>query len=101
MSADNVRPERLTLLDPTITVARSTVLSPRLSTLSGKTVGVIWNGRPPGDVLFDQMFSVLEERYSISRGPVIEKPFLGNVAPPEAFDELSATCDAVVTGVGD
>ena len=93
--------DRLTLLDPTITAARSTVLSPRLSTLAGKRVGIIWNGRPPGDVMFNQMLTVFEEKYGIVRGPFIEKPFLGNVAPAEAFDELVATCDAVVTGVGD
>jgi hypothetical protein len=90
-----------TLLDPTVGAARTTVLSPRLSTLADKTIGVIWNGRPPGDVLFDQILSVLGEKYPIRRGPVVEKPFLGNVAPPEAFEELAATCDAVVTGVGD
>jgi hypothetical protein len=92
---------RLTLLDPTLAAGKSTTLSPRLSTLSGKTIGVIWNGRPPGDVLFDHMYEVLQAKYDVRRGPFIAKPYLGNVAPPEAFEELASTCDAVVTGVGD
>jgi hypothetical protein len=92
---------RIVMLDPTLTVASTETISPRLSTLSGKTIGVIWNGRPPGDVLFDQMFKVLEDKYDLRRGPFIHKPWLGNVAPPEAFEELAATCHAVVTGVGD
>jgi hypothetical protein len=93
--------EQIVMLDPTLTVAKTETISPRLSTLSGKTIGVIWNGRPPGDVLFDHMFQVLEDKYNLRRGPFVHKPWLGNVAPPEAFEELAATCDAVVTGVGD
>jgi hypothetical protein len=97
----NIPAQPIVMLDPTLTVARTETISPRLSTLSGKTIGVIWNGRPPGDVLFDHIFQVLEERHNLRRGPFIHKPWLGNVAPPEAFEELAATCDAVVTGVGD
>jgi hypothetical protein len=92
---------RLVLLDPTLAVAKTEAVSERLASLSGKTIGVIWNGRAPGDVLFNYMFESLERTYNIRRGPLIEKPYLGNVAPPEAFDTLAETCDAVVTGVGD
>jgi hypothetical protein len=98
MSANEAR---LVLLDPTLAVARAETLSPRLSTLSGKTIGVIWNGRPPGDTLFDYMYEALEQNYNVRRGPFIAKPYLGNVAPPEAFETLAESCDAVVTGVGD
>ncbi len=89
------------LLDPTLELPRSTTLSPRLTTLAGKTIGVIWNGRPPGDVLFDKMFDVLRAKYAIKDVVFRPKPYLGNVAPPEIFDELLSKCDAVVTGVGD
>ncbi len=89
------------LLDPTLAPPRSTTLTPRLQSLAGKTIGVIWNGRPPGDVLFGKMFDVLRQKYAIKEVVFREKPFLGNVAPPEIFDELMSKCDAVVTGVGD
>lgn len=89
------------LLDPTLAPPRSTVLSPRLTTLAGKTIGVIWNGRPPGDVLFDQMFRILREKYAIKDVVFRSKPYIGNIAPAEVFDELAKKCDAVVTGVGD
>jgi len=92
---------RLVLLDPTLAVAKTETVSQRLSSLSGKTIGVIWNGRAPGDVLFNYILDSLERTYNIRRGPIIEKPYLGNVAPPEAFDTLAESCDAVVTGVGD
>ncbi|MDE3100629.1 MAG: hypothetical protein KGJ98_00175 [Chloroflexota bacterium] len=89
------------LLDPTLAPPRSTTLTPRLNTLAGKTIGVIWNGRPPGDVLFNKMFDVLRTKYAIKDVVFRAKPYLGNVAPPEIFDELLKRCDAVVTGVGD
>ena len=89
------------LLDPTIAALRTTVLSPRLDTLAGKTIGVIWNGRPPGDVLFERMFNVLRERHGLKEVIFRSKPFIGSPAPEPVFDELSAKCHAVVTGIGD
>jgi hypothetical protein len=91
----------LVMLDPTLTTTRTTVLSPRLDTLSGKTIGIIWNGRPPGDVILGYAMDELRKRYAIKDIVLLEKPYLGNVAPDAILDELEATCDAVVTGVGD
>jgi hypothetical protein len=95
------RPMAVILLDPTLAAARTTVLSKRLDTLAGKTFGVIWNGRPPGDVLFERVFGILRTKYAIKDVIFRSKPYIGNIAPPEVFDELVSRCDAVVTGVGD
>jgi hypothetical protein len=90
------------LLDPTSgTVATKGAVSPRLDTLSGKTLGVIWNGRLPGDLILNRMIEILKERYTIKEVVFREKPYIGNVAPDEIFDEIAARCDAVVSGVGD
>lgn len=89
------------LLDPTLMPASSDVLSPRLATLDGATIGVIWNGRPPGDVIFDEIFTILSSKYKIKKVIRHKKPYVGNVAPTEVFDDLVRQCDAVVTGVGD
>jgi hypothetical protein len=89
------------MLDPTTPAKAAGSLSPRLATLDGKTIGVIWNGRPPGDVIFNYMFDVLREKYSIKNVIMRGKPYIGNVAPDEVFQELVGHCDAVVTGVGD
>jgi hypothetical protein len=94
---------RVVMLDPTLQVSRSTSTNTirRLDSLAGKTIGVIWNNKIPGDALFERMLDALRTEYSVIPGPILMKPYLGNVAPNEFFDELQATCDAVVTGIGD
>ena len=93
---------QIELLDPTGgAVAAKGVLSPRLDTLSGKTLGVIWNGRRPGDLILNRMIDILKERYAIKEVVFREKPYIGNVAPDEIFDQIAARCDAVISGVGD
>ena len=90
------------LLDPTSgPVATGSALSPRLDSLSGKTLGVIWNGRLPGDLILKRMIEILKERHAIKEVVFRGKPYIGNVAPDEIFAEIAARCDAVVTGVGD
>jgi N-acyl-D-aspartate/D-glutamate deacylase len=92
---------KLVLRDPTVSSDIATTLSPRLPELAGKTIGAIWNGRPPGDALLSDMLDVLVREHGVIRGPLRRKPFLGNVAPDDLLTEMAATCDAVVTGVGD
>ncbi len=90
------------LLDPTSgPVASRSALSPRLDSLNGRTVGVIWNGRLPGDLILKRMIEILKERCAIKEVVFRGKPYIGNMAPDEIFAEMSARCDAVVTGVGD
>lgn len=90
------------VLDPTSEpVARADILSPRLDSLAGKTVGVIWNGRPAGNLILNRVMDTLKERHGIQEVLFRHKPFLGNIAPAELLDELSDRCHAVVTGVGD
>jgi hypothetical protein len=92
---------KLVLRDPTLSSDITTTLSPRLADLAGKRIGAIWNGRPPGDALLADMLEVMVRDYGVTAGPVLRKPYLGNVAPDELLAEMAATCDAVVTGVGD
>ncbi len=92
--------EKFTLLDPTEELTRTGSLSPRLDTLDDKTIGVIWNARPPGDVIFTEIFNLLGKKYNINNVVIRKKPYVGNLAPDEILDELSS-CDAIVTGVGD
>lgn len=94
--------EILELLDPTTESDRGRgILSPRLETLEGKTIGVIWNGRVPGNEIINGVLEELRERYRLKEVLFRAKPFLGNVAPLEILDETARSCDAVITGVGD
>ncbi len=92
----------LEVLDPSAEpVAAKSGLSPRLGSLAGKTVGVIWNGRPSGNRILHRVMDTLTEKHGLKEVVFREKPFLGNIAPAELLEELSRRCDAVVTGVGD
>ena len=92
----------LEVLEPTgAPVGGRGVLSPRLDTLDGKTIGILWNGRPAGDKIFNRMMEILKERHKIKEVVFRDKPFLGNIAPKDVLDDLIGKCDAVITGVGD
>jgi hypothetical protein len=92
----------VTVLNPTAGPATGKFrAAPRLVTLHGKILGAIWNSRPHGDKVIEAAVDVLKERYGIKDLLLRKKPYLGNLAPKEIIDELTAKCDAVITGVGD
>ncbi len=89
------------ILDPTAgpTIGRG-VLSPRLNSLDGKTIGAIWNGRPGGDLILNRILELLRMKYDID-AVFRAKPYVGNPAPAALIEELAVKCDAVISGVGD
>jgi hypothetical protein len=92
----------LTVLNPTAGPARGTSgVAPRLATLDGKTLGVIWNGRAYGDRILSEVLDLLKQRYRVKDVVFREKPFLGNIAPEPILAEIAARADAAITGVGD
>lgn len=92
----------LRVLNPTEGPATGrVVLAPRLSTLIGKVVGVLWNGRPLGDQVLKLVVEELQHKYELRSAVFTTKLHDHNIAPEETFDELAASCDAVITGVGD
>ena len=76
-------------------------LASRPETLDGAVVGAIWNGRPHGDNIMRAVIELLQDRYKIKGVVFRRKPFLGNMAPPEIYDELTGECDVAICGVGD
>lgn len=91
------------IYDPTSgPVTGRLILAKRPSTLRGKRVAVLWNGRPHGDKILRRVLDILRERHGLEVGEFLKKPYIGNVAPAEYFDRLLAgRADAVVAGVGD
>lgn len=91
------------IYDPTSgPVTGRLITAPRPSTLRGKRVAVLWNGRPHGDKILRRVLDLLRERHGLEVADFLKKPYIGNVAPPEYFDRLlSSRVDAVVAGVGD
>lgn len=82
--------------------------APRLSGLSGKIVGMVWNGEFRGDVMLPAISELLKKRYpGVKIIPYTEFPIMYPTLPN--FDEiverikqmfLQKGCDAVIAGVG-
>ena len=86
-------------------------LAPRLDTLEGKTIGIIWNGSFRGEVSFPIIADMLRQRFpTVTVIPYTELPLLtvSSLQPSKKAESLEAVraalvqrrCDAVITGNG-
>lgn len=74
-------------------------LAPRLPTLDGKVVGLLNNTKDLVDVLLGEVQGLLQKDFPRARFHSFRKESVSG-ASPEMLEQL-ATCDAVVTAVGD
>lgn len=78
-------------------------LAPRLTDLTGKTIGLYWNGKSGGDILLEQNAELLKQRYS----GVKFRNYMGAVgsimrhATAEQADVIARECDAVFGSTAD
>ena len=100
MSNDNV--QKLVLVSPVneAETAESTY-APRLTNLQGKRVGLLDNSKNNANKLLDAMAAILDEQYGFSDIVRRRKPSSSKPVTPEVIDELKASCDLVIVGVGD
>ena len=67
--------------------------APRLDSLEGKTIGLLWNGKANGDVALRRAAELIGERHT----DVKFKFYSGSMpCPPELLDELVNECDAAI-----
>ena len=76
-------------------------MAERLSDIRGKSVGFLWNNKPNGDVLFGRLEELLRRKYEIRGASYGQKPTASIPASEEVLDQLVASADAVVVGLGD
>ena len=74
-------------------------LAQRLPTLDGKVVGLLNNTKDLVDVLLGEVQGLLQKDFPGARFRSFRKESVSGAAP-EMLEQL-ATCDAVVTAVGD
>lgn len=78
-------------------------LAPRLTDLTGKTIGLYWNGKSGGDILLEQNAELLKQRYS----GVKFRNYMGAVgsimrhATAEQADVIARECDVVFGSTAD
>ena len=90
----------LDILDPTLRMADRMMPAPRLSALRGKRVGFLDNSKEKADIFLGTLAESLRQRFAVAEVILRRKPSYSRVAPPELIEELSQSCDCVVTAMG-
>ena len=93
------------ILDPTGLSARpkapAFTLATRPTDLSGVRIGLLENGKQNARRFLEDVAGLLRERYGAGEATLRRKENFAQPAPPELVDELSATSEVVVVGIGD
>ena len=80
-------------------------LAPRAADLNGKTIGFLHNEKGwASDTFFEHdteiLHEMLQKQFKFKGAVRRTKPLLSRVAPKAMIDELAATSDLVVNGIG-
>ena len=73
--------------------------APRLSTLDGRTVGIVNNSWRCMDLITSELSALLTSDFGV-RAVVEEKISAAQMVPDDRLLALSESCDAVVVGIG-
>jgi hypothetical protein len=93
----------LTVVNPTVNTygkadGDTDDISPRLDSLSGKTIGLLWNAKPFGDVALQTVREQLELTYD----DVEFRFYSGNQPHPQKLlDQAFSECDAFIACTAD
>jgi hypothetical protein len=88
-------------LDPRATVnPKDRPLVPGLETLEAKTVGIIDNGQANSTTMFQELATLMGERFHTREVIFRTKPTHMQGAPKPIMEEILNRCDAVITGLG-
>ena len=92
----------ITVLNPTAPPRQlRTDMAVRPADLRGKAIGFLWNSKPNGDVLFQRLEQLLREKYEIPAALYRRKPTASIPAEPQVVEEMAATVQVAVVGLGD
>ena len=91
----------LQVLDPTAEDdAVATTHAARLTSLRGRTVGLLDNGKIRVRELLDNMEDILRAEHGVARVIRLKKPDASRPAPADVVVEMKAV-DAIISAVGD
>ncbi len=91
----------LRVLDPTFDGQQATQETvSRLTSLSGRTVGLLDNGKLNVNTLLNHMEELLRSEHGVSHVIRLNKPDASRPAPDDVIATM-ADCDAVISAVGD
>jgi hypothetical protein len=91
----------LKFLDPRATVnPQERPLIAGLDSLEGKVIGIIDNGQANSTTMFQELASLVQERFKPKEVLFRTKPTHMQGAPKAIMEEIVNRCDAVITGLG-
>jgi len=91
-----------TVFDPTDGPAAKTFTpAKRLATLTGKTLGILDNGKAKSNRLLLEVQALLRQEAGVTDFVVVRKPSAYRPAPDDQLDDLARRTHAVITGIGD
>lgn len=91
----------LRVLDPTAEdVAATSAITARLTSLQGRTIGLLDNGKIRVHELLDHMEALLRSHHGVAHVIRFKKPDASRPAPAEVVADMQQ-CDAVISAVGD
>ncbi|NWG75909.1 MAG: hypothetical protein HXY24_15125 [Rubrivivax sp.] len=78
----------------------------RVRTLEGRKIGLLWNGKPNGDIFLDRIAEILEKKYKdieiIKFWKVDpEHTAFSNKYSEETLDRIAKSADIVIASQGD
>jgi hypothetical protein len=93
----------ITLVNPMDETARMIQKpAPRITKLSGATVGLLDISKPGGSIFLDHLERLLKQRYRVDNIVRITKPTFTKPAPDTVIEALlNRKCDAVIEALAD
>ena len=89
------------VLDPTVETAPAKAgATTRLTSLAGRTIGLLDNGKINVRALLDHMERMLRAQYGVHNVIRLRKPDFSRPAPAPVLAAMQG-CDAVISAVGD
>jgi hypothetical protein len=90
------------LYDPTVSGPQRTLYrAPALSSLDGKTIGILENGKLNAVEMLREVTALFEEKHGCKVQAVYSKSNASAPAPAETLRKAAQTVDFLVTGLGD
>jgi hypothetical protein len=91
----------ITVLDPTgRPSSRTFSAATRLCDLNGRILGILWNGKPNGDILLSRIQEALAHRFDLSATRWWKKPAV-DLSAGKMLPELATGADFIINGQGD
>ena len=82
-------------------MVESITMAPRLESLDGKRIGLLFDGRLNGDKLLWKVADRIKGQYEVGEVTFRARPNVSDISPSELLDELAEKSDVALIAIGD